>query len=242
MLLIIGSAGIGISKCGFSGVSMLHVIVFAFVFGTKASTGIILPMLIIGDCLAIYFFGKTAQWGQIRKLLPPALIGVVIGSWLMKQLDESAFKPLVGCIILTLTAIQVYRIRQPNAFENIPHNKLFAWTLGLLAGITTMMANAAGPVVALYLLAVALPKMQFVGTGAWFFLVVNVFKLPFSFYMLDLIGWESLSIDLLFSPVILLGMLVGRWLVKRIPQKQFDIVLLALTAIAAVRLVVDPIL
>lgn len=242
ILLAAGAAGIGVSKSGFAGVSMLHVLVFAFVFGTKASTGILLPMLIIGDCFAIYFFGKKAHWSQIKKLLPPAMVGVVIGSLLMKQLDETAFKPIVGLIILVLTAIQVYRIWRPNAFEHIPHNKTFAWSLGLLAGITTMLANAAGPIVALYLLAVALPKLELVGTGAWFFLVINVFKLPFSFYMLDLIGWESLAVDVLFAPAILLGMLVGKWLVTRIPQKLFDSFLLVFTGIAAVRLILDPLL
>jgi uncharacterized membrane protein YfcA len=105
-----------------------------------------------------------------------------------------------------------------------------------MAGITTMLANAAGPVIALYLLAVALPKLELVGTSAWLFLVVNVFKLPFS-YSLGLIDVNSLLIDVVFAPAIIGGMLLGRWSVKRIPQKAFDILLLAFTAIAALRLI-----
>ncbi len=236
LLLIIAAAGIGVSKSGFAGVGMLHVIIFAMIFGAKASTGVLLPMLVIGDCCAIALFGKKVQWPQVRRLLPPALIGVVLGTLLMGRLDESIFRPLVGTIILSLTVVQVIRLWRPTTFEHIPHATWFAWTLGLLAGVTTMLANAAGPVVALYLLAVALPKWELVGTSAWFFLVLNVFKLPFSFG-LGLIDLQSLSINALFSPAILLGMWAGKWLVQRVPQKLFDSFLLAFTAVAAVRLI-----
>ncbi len=215
---------------------MLHVIIFAFVFGAKASTGILLPMLVIGDVCAIGFFGKKVQWKHVRRLLPPTMIGVVLGTLLMGKLDEAVFKPVVGVIILSLTAIQLFRIWRPKAFEHLPHSRIFAWTLGLLAGVTTMLANAAGPVVALYLLAVAVPKLEFVGTSAWLFLAVNVFKLPFS-YGLGLISWQSLAVDVAFAPAILLGMLLGRWAVRKIPQKMFDSFLLAFTAFAALRLI-----
>ncbi len=194
-------------------------------------------MLVIGDLLAIKFFGKTAQWDQIRRLLPPALIGVVLGCLLMKDLNEAIFRPLVGVIILVLTVIQGIRIWKPKSFDAIPHNRLFAWSLGLLAGVTTMLANAAGPVVALYLLAVALPKLELVGTSAWFFLVINVFKLPFSYFYLDLINLQTLWIDILFAPGIFVGMLLGNWALKKIPQKAFDLFLLAFTAFAALRLI-----
>lgn len=236
LLLALAACGIGFSKSGFAGVSMLHVIIFASIFDAKASTGVLLPMLVIGDICAVCFFGKTVQWKHVGKLLPPTMIGVAIGTLLMGKIDEAIFKPLVGTIILLLTGIQLLRLWNPNAFEKMPHSKLFAWTLGLLAGITTMLANAAGPVVALYLLAVALPKLELVGTGAWLFLVVNVFKLPFSF-SLGLIDQNSLLVDLLFAPGIPVGMLLGKWAVKRIPQKSFDSLLLAFTGLAALRLV-----
>ncbi len=239
ILLFVAAMGIGVSKSGFPGLSMMHVIIFALVFGTKASTGVLLPMLVIGDFLAIYFFGKKTEWVQVRRLLPPAMVGVVVATFFMAQVDESTFKPLVGTIILVLTAIQAVRMWRPGAFEHLPHNKAFVWTLGLLAGITTMLANAAGPVVALYLIAVALPKLELVGTAAWFFLVINLFKLPFSF-SLALIDGPSLVIDLLFAPGIWVGILLGRWLVHRLPQKAFDTFLLILTAVTATRLVIDP--
>lgn len=236
LLLTVAAAGIGVSKSGLAGVGMLHVIIFATVFGAKASTGVLLPMLVIGDCCAIWFFGKKVQWHQVRRLLPPALIGVALGTILMGRLDEAVFKPLVGTIILLLTVLQVVRIWRPKLLEGIPHATWFAWTLGILAGITTMLANAAGPIVALYFLAIALPKWELVGTSAWFFLALNVWKLPFS-YGLGLIDTQSLAINFAFSPAILLGMFAGRWLVHRVPQRLFDSLLLVFTGLAALRLI-----
>ncbi|RMF41704.1 MAG: sulfite exporter TauE/SafE family protein [Planctomycetota bacterium] len=233
--IAIAAAGIGISKSGFAGFSMLHVVLLAWVFGAKNSTGVLLPMLVIGDVMAIGFFGKKVDWHHVVRLLPPTCLGVIVGAVLLGRLDEATFRPTIGAIILVLTCIQVARIWRPNLLAHVPHQRWFAWALGILAGITTMMANAAGPVVALYLLAVSLPKLQFVGTSAWFFLTINVFKLPFS-YTLGFISWESLLLDMLAAPMILAGMLVGRWMVHRIAQKLFDSLLLAFTALAALQL------
>ncbi len=236
LLLMLGAAGIGISKSGFSGVSMVHVIVFAFVFGALPSTGILLPMLILGDLLAVYFFGHHVQWKYVWKLMPPAMIGVVIGTLFMSQVDDRVFRPLIGCVIMGLTLMQIARIWRPSWFEKVPHSVWFAWTMGVLAGITTMIANAAGPVIAIYLLAISLPKLEFVGTSAWFFLTLNTFKVPFSLG-LGLIDAWTLLLDIGLAPMILIGMLLGRWLVKRISQQWFDSLLLLFTAIASLRLI-----
>ena len=176
------------------------------------------------------------HWHYFRRLLPPTIIGIVIGTLLMRQLDEQIFKPVVGAIILGLTCLQLYRMGRPDAFRHVPQSQLFAWALGLLAGITTMMANAAGPIVALYLLAVALPKFELVGTGAWLFLVINVCKLPLSYFALDLITVDTLWVNAIFSPFIPLGMLAGVWAMHRIRQTLFNALLLGFTALAAIRL------
>lgn len=234
--LAIGAFGIGFSKSGFPGVSMLHVVLYAFVFGAKDSTGVLLPMLVVGDVCAIYFFGRKANWAQVRRILPPTLVGIVAGWLLMGRLDEALFRRLVGVIILSLVAVQVARTQRPGWFQHIPHRLGFAVTLGLLAGLTTMLANAAGPVVALYLLSVRLPKWELIGTSAWLFLVLNVLKLPLS-ANLGLIHPQSLAVSFAFAPAIPLGILAGRWLVHRVSQRVFDGILLAFTAIAAVRLI-----
>lgn len=233
--LSLGAAGIGFSKSGFSGVSMVHVIVFAFVFGARESTGILLPMLIVGDLLAVKFFGHHVQWKQVARLMPPAVIGVILGTSLMTVMDESIFKPMVGTIVMALTCIQILRLWNPKCFEHVPHSRWFVWTIGILAGITTMIANAAGPVIAIYLLAISLPKYEFVGTSAWFFLTLNTFKVPFSL-ALGLIDWSSVLLNGLLAPCILAGMLIGRVCVQRVPQKWFDGLLLVFTAIASLKL------
>ena len=236
LLLVIAAFGIGFSKSGFQGVGMIHVIIFAFIFGARDATGVLLPLLVVGDVCAICYFGKQAQWNHIQRLLPATALGVVFGWLLMKQLPESAFKPLVGFIILSLISLQITRMWRPRWFENTPHQKWFATSLGILVGITTMLANAAGPVMALYLLAVSLPKWELVGTSAWFFLVINLFKVPFS-YNMGLITLDTLAVNVVFAPAVLPGMWLGRWLIQRIPQRVFDSLLLALTGIFALRLV-----
>jgi len=236
LLAILAAAGIGISKSGFTGLGMFHVVVFAQLFGAKDSTGLLLPMLIVGDVCSVVAFGRSVQWNQIRRVFPPAAIGVVGGWLLMDRIDDAAYRPVVGWIILSLAVMQAARMARPQWFNAVPHSVWFAWMLGLFAGVTTMLANAAGPIVALYLLAVALPKQHLVGTSAWFFLLLNLYKIPFSFG-LGLINEQTLVLNLLLAPAIVVGTLAGRRLIRLVPQRLFDWMLLTFVAIAALRLV-----
>ena len=236
LLSILAAFGIGVAKSGFAGVSLLHVLVFAMLFGARDSTGVVLPMLIVGDICAVRAFHQHARWDFIRRMLPPAGCGILAGWALMHRLDDAVFKPLIGWIILGLALLQITRMQRPEWFSNIPHAHWFAWTMGMMAGVTTMLANAAGPVMALYFLAIALPKLEFVGTSAWFFLVINVFKVPFS-AQLGLIHSQTLLFNAVLIPAIVLGLISGRWLVTRIPQKLFDALLLIFVGIAALRMI-----
>ena len=235
-LAILAAFGIGFAKSGFAGVSLVHVLVFIFLFGARESTGIVLPMLIVGDIMAVVAFRQHARWDYIRRLLPPAILGVVAGWWIMQQLSDSAFKPLIGVIILALTALQLIRLWQPRLYEKVPHRLWFAWLMGLLAGVTTMVANAAGPIMALFLIAVSLPKFELVGTSAWFFFVINCIKVPFS-VKLGLIHPGTLLFNATLIPFIAAGLFTGRWCVSRIHQRLFDALLLVFAAAAALRLV-----
>ena len=236
VLAVLAAAGVGLSKAGLAGVGLFHVVVFAFLFGARDSTGVVLPMLIVGDIYAVSSFRQHARWDYIRRMLPPICLGVVIGALSMRRLDDSTFKPVVGWIILTLAVLQVIRWQWPDAFGRVPHTPLFAWATGLLAGVTTMLANAAGPIIALYSLAIGLPKFEFVGTSAWLFLIVNVFKVPFS-VELGLIHRDTLWLNAVLLPAILAGLAGGRWLTSRIPQHWFDRFLLVFAATAALRLI-----
>jgi len=236
LIAVVGAIAAGLSKGGFSGLGLVAVILFASIFGARDSTGIVLPLLIVGDIGAVSIFRQHARWGHIRRTLPVAAAGVVIGTLIMQRLDNASFRPLLGGVILMLTALQLVRMRWPDIYGAVPHSRPVAWSLGLLAGITTMVANAAGPFVALYYVAVGLPKMEVIGTLAWFFVIINIFKLPFSAW-LGVIHGSSLALDAVLVPAVILGLLSGRWLIGRISQRTFDSVLLAFAALAALRLI-----
>lgn len=226
----------GVSKAGLNGLSLLHVLIFAFLFGARASTGLILPMLIVADVLAVRAFQAHARWDYIKRMLPPTLLGVVIGFLLMGRIDESAFRVAVGGIILTLSVMQAARTLRPGWFGNVPHSAAFAWAMGIAAGMATMLANAAGPVFTIYALSVSLPKFELVGTGAWFFFIVNASKVPFS-AALGLIHFDTLFINLVLVPLVIAGITLGRQITTRVPQVLFERLLLALAAVAALRLI-----
>ena len=228
----------GLSKAGFAGLGLVAVIVFASIFGARDSTGVVLPLLIAADIGAVGIFKQHARWDYIRRTLPPAAIGVVVGTLILDRLDNSSFRPILGSIILALTSMQLMRLRWPDLFGDIPHSRVVALTLGLLAGMTTMMANAAGPLVALYFVAVGLPKFEVVGTLAWFFFLINLFKIPFS-VGIGVIHGSSLLFDLMLVPAVFLGLFGGRWLIHRVPQRAFDAMMLAFAGIASVRLMLS---
>lgn len=236
ILAAVGAFCVGIGKAGLSGVGIVHVLIFAFLFGARASTGVVLPLLLVGDVVAVRTFHAHARWDYVRRMLPPACLGVVLAAWFMRDLDERLYRPVIGWITLTLSILQFMRMYRPDWLGAVPHARWFAWTMGILAGAATMLANAAGPVFAIYLIAVGLPKMEFVGTSAWFFFIINLVKVPFS-VALGLIRGQTLMLNLILAPAVLAGVLAGRWLVERIPQRLFEQLLLAFAVIAALRLI-----
>ena len=235
-LAVLAAAGMGIAKGGLAGVSLMHVVIFAFLFGARDSTGVVLPMLLVGDICAVTFLHQHARWDYVKRMLPPSCVGVLLGWLLMGRLSDAMFKPIIGWIILTLAALQFARMQRPHWFGDVPHTRRFAWAMGLLAGVTTMLANAAGPIFGLYALSVSLPKFEIVGTGAWLFFILNAFKVPFS-AGLGLIHTQTLLFNLMMTPVIVVGVLCGRWLTHRLPQRLFDGFLLLFAAVAALRLI-----
>jgi uncharacterized membrane protein YfcA len=232
-LLAIAAFGIGITKSGFSGVSLVHVLIFAYVFGAKASTGIVLPMLIAGDTMAMLMFGQHADWRYVRKMFPPAIVGVLAAWLLMDVMSESYYRPTIGCIILGLAVMQLAKMFREAWFTHIPHSAWFAWVMGVLVGITTMLANAAGPVYGLFLIAIGLPKKEFVGTAAWFFLLLNLIKIPFS-WNLGLIHTDTLLLNVVMLPGIYIGLVAGSAIANRIGQRDFEAAIIVLAACAGI--------
>src|ERR1043165_9525187 len=178
-LAILASFSAGMSKAGFSGFGLPAVVLFASLFGARDSTGVVLPLFITADIGAVGIFKQHARWDYIRRTLPPAIAGIGIATIIMRQLDNASFRPILGGIIFGLALLQLIRIRWPNAYGQVPHSAAAAITLGFLIGFATMMANVAGPLMAIYCIAVGLPKFEVVGTLAWFFFIANLIKVPF---------------------------------------------------------------
>lgn len=235
LLCICAALCVGLSKSGFPGVSLLTVALMAHAFPPKESTGVLLPLLIFGDLCAVRAFRKDALWNQVLRMLPPTVVGIGIGFWIMQKMPDNQFRPLLGWALLFTVLLQALRSLFPKIGASVPHTRAFAWTMGIWAGIVTMIANAAGPVMAIYLLSLSLPKQNLVGTSAWFFLIVNVIKLPFS-GALGLLQAPSLLLDLYLCPLVIVGTLLGKSILHRIPQRLFEFLLLASAAAAALNM------
>jgi uncharacterized protein len=236
ILAVFGAFCIGFAKAGFSGAGLANVLIMAWLWGAKESTGVVLPMLICGDILSVMVYHQHAKWSAIRSMLPPTIVGIVIGWGLMHWMSSGSYGPVMGWIILVLTILQAYRRWKPNAFEHVPHSNGFALTMGTSTGFATMVANGAGPIMTLYFLARRTPKLEFVGTMAWFFLIVNCIKVPFS-VNLGLIYGSSLLFNLALVPAIALGIYAGKRLIGYISQDLFEYLVLAFAAIAALRMI-----
>lgn len=235
-LAVIAAFSVGFAKSGFSGAALINVLVMAELFGPRESTGVVLPMLICGDILSVWAFHQHAKWPVVWRMIPITLIGVVGGYLLMRVMPTGIFGPIIGTIVLLMVCLQALRRWSPKAFEKVPHSPLFAGSMGLATGFATMIANGAGPIMTLYFLATNTPKFVLVGTSAWFFLMVNLFKVPFSAH-LGLIHGSSLAFNALLVPAIALGVFAGRRLIGLISQSLFEIFLLIFAAIASLRLI-----
>jgi uncharacterized membrane protein YfcA len=235
LLAGLAAVGIGVSKSGLPGVSLLHVVIMASLFGPRESTGVILPMLVVGDVTAVALFRRHSRWNLLVRTLPAATGGVILGWGVMAAFPHWQSGKTIGAIVLGLAAMQFLRDWKPVWFERVPQSIAIGAGFGLLAGATTMIANAAGPVMGLYLLTVGLPKREFVGTSAWFFLIINLLKVPFSL-QLGLITSHSLQLNALLAPLIIGGLFLGREVVARLRQRTFDSLVLIFAVVGALKL------
>jgi hypothetical protein len=236
-LLFAGAFVVGLAKTGIAGLSILFVGLLANVMPARQSTGVILPMLILGDVFGVILYRRHTEWRHLWKLFPWTAAGVVLGWLALGRIDDLQTKRLVGGILALMIAVHYWRkFRAAKGEAEVAHAPLWvAAGTGLLAGFTTLVANAAGSVMTIYLLAMRLPKLGFLGTNAVFFLLLNWFKVPFM-VNLGLINRESLALNLKLAPAVIAGCLLGRYAASRMNQKVFESVALTLTAVAALKL------
>ncbi len=232
MLILLAAFIIGLSKAGLKGIDMMNVTIMAIVFGGKASTGVVLPLLCAADIMAVLYYHRHAQWVHFWKLIPWMVLGILIGVFVGKDLNEGIFRKIMAVIIVLTVVIMIvleFRKTMP-----IPSNKLFVANMGLIAGFTTMLGNLAGAFSNIYFLAMRMPKNDFIGTAAWVFLVINLFKLPFQIFYWKNITTNTLYTDLLLLPALIIGFILGLKIVSKIKDDNYRKIVIALTLVGAI--------
>ncbi len=227
---------VGISKTGLPGLGTMLVVLLALTFPAEESTGLMLLMLAFADIFAVAYYRRHAKWSYIPKLLPWALLGIATGSVAIRILTDAHLGPIIGVIILVLLTLNLWWRPKNIGSSALPKHWIFAGVMGFLAGLTTQLANAAGPILIIYLLAVGLPKYEFIGTRAWYALILNWIKIPI-FISEGRITFDTLKTGAAAVPLVALGAVVGILIIKRIPQKSFEIVIQILAVLAGLKLV-----
>jgi len=238
--LVVATATIGFAKTAINAIGTLAVVLFALVLPARESTGVLLPLLICGDLIAIWIYRRDVEWATLLRLFPTVAIGILGGAWFLSRADDAAVKRIIALVVLfgvSLTARN--RLRSRRRVESVlagdRHSTIGAAATGIGTGFTSMVANAAGALMALYLLFVGLEVRKFVGTTAWFFFIVNVAKVPFS-AGLGLVTIDTLRTDAILAPAILIGAVLGTSLIRRVSQDAFEWWVLGAAGLSAVLL------
>ncbi|MDP0494812.1 MAG: sulfite exporter TauE/SafE family protein [Verrucomicrobiota bacterium JB024] len=242
LLGIIGAFCMGLGKGGLPGLGNIAIWFYATAFGAKPSVGILLPVLICGDMVATIAYRRHADFKQVWRLMPWSMVGVVIGTLLFGWIPAEIFAAVIGGLLLAMTGLHFFRqwLMRKHAEDHVdpvPHKLWFFGSVGTLGGIATMLANAAGPIASFYFMAIKLPKLSFIGTTAWYFMLINVFKLPFQAAVNNL-NLSSLKISLCFGAFAVAGGFIAPHIVKYIPQRAYNTVIWSLIIIASVSLIV----
>lgn len=240
LLIATGAFAVGLGKGGLPGVGNLTVVLMALALPAKASVGVLLPILISADIVAVIVYRRHASWNYIVKLAPWTITGILVGYFVFSHVNDAAVRILIGTVLLSMTAIHFLRkwLRDSSKGEDrLPHHPAFIGATGITGGFATMIANAAGPVAALYFIASGLPKYAYLGTSAWFFFLVNLFKVPF---MMDLgiIHLDSLAFSASFIIYSVLGALIAPRIVQHINQRVFEILIWVFVVIGGLKLII----
>ena len=228
---------VGLSKTGLPGVSIPAILLMteAYPDDARQSVAAIVPVLLVGDVFAVVWFRRHADWGQLLRLLPYVLIGMLPGVVVLAWLEGNMLRPVIGGLVLAMLGIEL--CRQWFGWEHVPHRWWFSASAGFLAGFTTFVANAAMPIMTIYLVSQDFDKHKLIGTIAWFFLILNASKVP-AYFAMGMFTWPMLPLAIELAPIVILGTLLGVYVLARIPQRLFDALALALAGVAAVRLMV----
>ncbi|MCM0620858.1 sulfite exporter TauE/SafE family protein [Nocardioides bruguierae] len=236
VLLLVAAFLVGFAKTAAGGVGAVSSALFALALPARASSGAVLPLLVAGDVIAVSTYRRSGSLTVLLKVLPAVVPGLVAGWLFIGVVDDQVMKATIGTIIVVLVLVQLWA-KRANPESRLGQHWAFAVGAGFVAGFATMTANAAGPIMAMYLIAAGMPKLQMLGTSAYFYLVVNLMKVPFS-ANLDLIDAGSLVLDLALVPALAVGAWVGVKVIHRLDQRSFEWIALVLSLVAGVLLLV----
>lgn len=237
LVISLTALSIGMSKTGVQGIMLMVVPLMAMAFGAKESTGVILPMLCMADIIAVAYYKRIADWKMVAKLLPTAILGFFLAIGVDNMIPSGQFRQLMGWTLVLALVVMVWS--EIFGKENRWMKKWwYAAIFGLLGGFTTMIGNAAGPVMSVYLLSMRKEKMEYIGINAWFFLVINLLKVPLQAFVWDNITWDSLQLNLMMLPVIGIGSLIGIRIVKLLPEKIFRRFIQIVTIISVILMII----
>lgn len=233
---------IGFAKTSIGGLAVIGIAIAALTMPAKESTAAILAVLIAGDLVALRFFGKHVDWSLLRSLIPAVLPGLILGTLFLRVVSDDVLRRSIGVMIIVLVVLQLRLMRRravaaPTDSPSRVDHPVMAWIIGGAAGFTTMTANAAGSVMTVFFAAKGVEKTTFIGSFAWFFLGVNLAKVPFSIG-LGLMTWADLLRAVVVFPLVVLGGVAGRALIRRLRQEQFEVAVLLGSVVSAVALIV----
>lgn len=232
LMILLAAFIIGLGKAGLRGVDMLSVTLMALVFGSKSSTGVVLPLLCAADIAAVSYYNRHAEWKHFWKLIPWMVLGVLLGVVSGKEMNEVLFRKIMaGIIFLTILIVLWMEYRKS---KEVPKHPLFAVSTGLAAGFTTMIGNLAGVFSNLYFLAMRVQKNSFIGTASWIFLFTNLFKLPFQVFYWKNITLHTVETDAVLLPALVLGFWTGIRIVSKIKDEQYRKLVILLTLVGSI--------
>lgn len=230
---------IGISKTGIQNIGTLAVPLFVLLFGAKYSTGIVLILLCFADLVAVIYYRKAFLWHEVKKLLPLAFIGLIVGLFLGNYIDDKTFKVCIGICIIVGVFIMLWMERASlDKQKELTNRKWYSPLFGFILGFSTMIGNAAGPALSVYMLSKRLDKISFAATSAWFIFILNLSKIPLQVFVWHNITWQGIILNLMALPFILLGGFLGIKIIKILPEKTFRHIIIALVIIASVLLII----
>lgn len=231
----------GLSKTAIPGINTVSVALAAALLPAKASTGLILLLFMVGDIFALAMYRKHAHWPTLLGMIPAVLLGLLAGVLFLAQATDSGVKQLIGAILLAALCVtfwQRHTQQRAGAVSSQRGSRARRLGYGALAGFTTTVANAGGPMMSMYFLAARFDVKAFLGTAAWFFAVVNLCKLPFSLG-LGIITPDSLAVASFLAPAVVIGAFLGRFLAGIISQTVFDRLVGVTTLLGALYLLLD---